>query len=304
MNIITKTTSIDTIENILREMNNCPTVTRYRLSRHRFLDPPRDSEMTIRWGCSAGRDIEGEIVYNKKKNIRLSSNKGKCREFLYENNIPTPKPLTHGDIFGARADGTFRFPIVVRPAFHQKGKNFLLFNNYTELYNKWNDIRRLDNPYISEFYPKTTEYRVHVGHGKVLVVQQKVQMFETHGENWSYENGYVFRVVPWKKYRKEIVDLAVKTIEVLGLDFGAVDIMADPEDDSFPVAVVCEVNTSPRLEGYTAKRYAKYFDWLINTHEIRHFQIPDGLKARHYAFKNRELEDDEYDLSFKEHRNE
>jgi glutathione synthase/RimK-type ligase-like ATP-grasp enzyme len=298
--IISKRTSKKTIGEVLSYMDNPPSSIWYRLSRHDFTEPPPDeADLMIRWGCSSSIRTESEIEYNKREAIQLSSNKGKCRQYLYDNGIPVPKPVLHDDIFGARYNGTFRFPIVVRPTFHQKGKNFLLFNNLFELYNGWRSVGRLDHPYISEFYPKTTEYRVHVGHGKVLVVQQKVQTSEPVGENWSHENGYTFEVVPWKQYRKEIVDLAVKTIEVLGLDFGAVDIMADPLDSSLPIAVVCEVNTSPRLEGYTAQRYAKYFDWLVNTHETRHFEIPKDLRARHYAFKNRELIDEDYDLTFK-----
>lgn len=298
MNIITKRTSKDTIRNVRSYMSSTLIPVWYRLSRHRFTGPPPDHDVVIRWGCSAGVDTRCKIEYNKRDKIELSSNKGKCRQYLYDNGIPVPQPVSKEDLFGARYNGTFRFPIVVRPAFHQKGKDFLLFNNLSELSNGWRSVGRLDHPYVSEFYPKTTEYRVHVGHGKVLVVQQKVQTSAPVGENWSHENGYTFEVVPWKRYRKAIVSLAVKTIEVLGLDFGAVDIMADPLDSSLPMAVVCEVNTSPRLEGYTAQRYAKYFDWLADTHETRHFKIPTTLRARHYVFKNRELEDLNYDLTF------
>lgn len=293
--IISKRTSKKTIGEVLSYMDNPPSSIWYRLSRHGFTEPPPDeADLMIRWGCSSSIRTESEIEYNKREVIQLSSNKGKCRQYLYDNGIPVPKPI---DL--SRVNSEEDLPFVVRPTFHQKGKDFLIFRNISDILNDGYKINRLENPYASRFYPKTTEYRVHVGHGKVLVVQQKVQTSEPVGENWSHENGYTFEVVGWKSYRKEIVDLAVKTIEVLGLDFGAVDIMADPLDSSLPIAVVCEVNTSPRLEGYTAQRYAKYFDWLVNTHETRHFEIPKDLRARHYAFKNRELVDEDYDLTFK-----
>ena len=293
--IISKRTSRNTVRGVLSYMDNPPSSLWYRLSKHGFTrEPPNEVDLLIRWGCSASIDTGCEIEYNKREAIQLSSNKGKCRQYLYEKGIPVPKPV---DL--SRVNSEEDLPFVVRPTFHQKGKDFLIFRNISDILNDGYKISRLENPYGSRFYPKTTEYRVHVGHGKVLVVQQKVQTSKPVGENWSHENGYTFEVVPWKQYRKEIVDLAVKTIEVLGLDFGAVDIMADPLDSSLPVAVVCEVNTSPRLEGYTAQRYAKYFDWLVNTHETRHFEIPKDLRARHYAFKNRELVDEDYDLTFK-----
>jgi hypothetical protein len=88
------------------------------------------------------------------------------------------------------------------------------------------------------------------------------------------------------------------------MDFGAVDIMADPLNSSLPKAVVCEVNTSPRLEGYTAERYAEYFDWLVKQNETRHVDIPDGTEPRHYVWKHRELKELNYDFTFKEQYNE
>ncbi len=290
--IITKTTSRNTIEEVIQYMSEVLSPAWYRLSRHRFNnEPDPDSRVIIRWGCTASTDTNPDIIYNRADKIRLVSNKKRCREYLYERGIPTPEPV--GTICATD------FPIVVRPAFHQKGKDFLLFNNLTELLRNRDKVTSMENPYYSKFYPKTTEYRVHVAHGKVLIVQQKVQTSDTNGENWSHDNGYTFEVVPWKQYRKDIVSLAVKTIEVLGMDFGAVDIMADPLNSRLPIAVVCEVNTSPRLEGYTAERYAEYFDWLLRTRETRHVTIPDETEPRHYVWKHRELKELNYDFEFK-----
>jgi len=296
MNIIlSKTTSKDTINEVVSYMDNELSPLWYRLSKHRFSTrPPSYADVLIRWGCSASVDTESEVVYNK--NIKQIKDKGVVRKLLDENDIPVPEPV---DL--TKVDPYEDLPLVVRPATHQKGRDFLLFNNISDVLDKGYLISRLDNPYGSRLYPKTHEYRVHIGHGKVLLVQEKVQTsFEHVGENWNYENGYSFVVIPWKQYRKEIVSLAVEALEVVGLDFGAVDIMSDPLDHFLPIAVVCEINTSPRLEGYTAQRYAEYFDWLIRTKETRHFEIPPDLSARHYVFKHRELRDGDYDLDFKE----
>lgn len=291
--IISKTTSRDTIGEILSYMKNDLTPVWYRLSRHRFItSPPNIADVSIRWGCSPYIETIVGTAYNK--NVGKVMDKGKTRKLLYENGIPVPTPV---DLERVNQED---LPFVVRPATHQKGKDFLLFNNLSDILNEGYKISRLNNPYASRLYPKTCEYRVHVAHGKVLLVQEKVSVSDEHnGVNWNYENGYSFVVINWKKYRKEIVDLAVRAIEILGLDFGAVDIMADPTDTDLPIAVVCEINTSPRLEGYTAQRYAEYFDWLIETKETRHFEIPPDLEARHYVFKHRELADWDYDLTFK-----
>ena len=50
----------------------------------------------------------------------------------------------------------------------------------------------------------------------------------------------------------------------IGLDFGAVDIMANPTDITLPKRVVCEINTSPALSPLAIKKYVKYFTKVFN----------------------------------------
>ena len=292
--LITKTTSRSTIGNITANMYQPIKPEYYRLSREDFTDIVEDySDLSIRWGCtsSIGTDIRYEV--NKREAIKLVCNKGRCRQFLYDQGILVPEPVN------LQIPTDNDFPMIVRPSFHQRGRNFLLFNNLHEYLLRHGEVRRLRRPYASRFFPKTKEYRVHVAHGKVLLVQEKLQTSPGPSAlNWNHENGYVFGVVRWKDYRNPIVRLAVDTIEAVGLNFGAVDILADPTDISLLNAVVCEINTAPKLEGYTARRYAQYFDWLITNKETKHFHIPEGTPARHYVFKNRELNDCEYDFGF------
>jgi glutathione synthase/RimK-type ligase-like ATP-grasp enzyme len=56
-----------------------------------------------------------------------------------------------------------------------------------------------------------------------------------------------------------VASAAIKAVECLGLDFGAVDVMSNPEH-SKPVAV-CEVNTSGEMRGQKVipDAYVKYF---------------------------------------------
>lgn len=289
--IVTKTTSRETINAILERMQNPIEVAYYRLSRKRFTTPVEHANLSIRWGCTPRVDTEIEI--NSREAVKLASDKGRCRDFLSEKGIPIPQAV---DLTNLSDDD---FPLVVRPSFHQKGRGFLFFNNLFEFRERIGEVLNLNRPYASRFFPKSKEYRVHVGHGKVLLVQEKVRDFSGQiALNWNRENGYAFGVVPWKDYRSSIVRIAVDTIEAVGLDFGAVDILADPTNSGLPNAVVCEVNTAPKLEGYTAERYAEYFDWIIDNEETRHFEIPEQTRARHYVFKHRELRDNDYDFDF------
>lgn len=291
--ILYKVGSEETINNIVECMSNTLNKVRYSARRDRMLDKPEISNNVIRWGCVGGT-IQTRRGLNKASAIRLTSNKGKCRKFLHDNGIAVPTPVDLHRLH--RRD----FPLVVRPEFHQKGQNFLLFNNGNELRASRGEIERLHNPYVSRYYPKQSEWRVHVAHGRVLLVQEKVGP-DTRQHSWNHENGFNFEVVNWDDYREDIVRLAVDALELTELDFGAVDILADPRGwfTDLPSAVVCEINTAPKLEGYTAQRYAEYFDWFIRTKEKRHFIIPENAEAEDYAFRHEELSDDDYLFNFK-----
>lgn len=98
------------------------------------------------------------------------------------------------------------------------------------------------------------EYRVHVFNGEVIDYRKKGRRdgdtanqaqndVRTHGNGWIYRMD-VRRV-------DRIMDLAKEVVETLGLNFAAVDIIKDENDDIF----VLEVNTAVGLEGSTLDNY-------------------------------------------------
>ncbi len=89
----------------------------------------------------------------------------------------------------------------------------------------------------------------------------------------------------WSEIPRHLCPLAVDAVKIIELDFGAVDIMGYPEDSRLPRFSICEINTAPRLEGYTAERYAQYFDWLIDGKmEREHFK-----DTKKYIFRPTEM---------------
>lgn len=296
--ILGKKVSSDTINLIVSRMSAPIKEALHRKAEDVEVSAP----LMIRWGTARGNDTA--LTLNKAKAVALTSNKGKFRKFLQDNGVPTPK------LVDLRCVTEEDFPLIVRPNFHQKGKDYLLFNSLNNLQSQGERLRRIsrstrlgDGLYASRVYPKTSEWRVHVAHGKVLAVQQKVQSSAggpcgLPTSCWNHDNGYVFEIVEWKEYRKDIVDVAIKSFNLSGLDFCAIDILADSTDDRLPSAVVCEINTAPHVEGYVAERYAEYFTWLLTTREPRHFIIPDSTPARHYVLKHRELVELDYDFPF------
>ena len=121
-------------------------------------------------------------------------------------------------------------------------------------------------PLYTKYIFKQSEYRVHVFQGNAFFVQKKVRKNDVPDDkiNWkvrNHHNGFVFahkNVVLTDKLR----DIAVKAVEALGLDFGAVDIMETKKGN----VCVLEVNCAPGLEGTTLDKYVEQFTNYRNNH--------------------------------------
>jgi hypothetical protein len=209
--------------------------------------PPQNLNVLIRWGSRA-RAPYTNITFNKPENMVRASNKKLCRELLYNAGIDVPR-ITETS-----------FPCIGRPDKHRAGKELYICHSPTDVY--W--AKEKGATYFSEFYPKTREYRIHVGHGRVILYSEKVGG-DARRISWNYKEGEVtFKHLRQREWRPEIYRLAKRAVAELGLDFGAVDILADPIDEDFPIAVVCEVNTCPSLSPYGIKRYTKYFTEVLS----------------------------------------
>jgi len=99
------------------------------------------------------------------------------------------------------------------------------------------------------------EYRVHVFKGEAIDIQQKRKSFgrsTTSSGIRNHTNGWVYTRDNCNP-PSDLVNASIKAVELLGLDFGAVDIGHRLRDNKF---FVFEVNTAPGLEGTTLQRYA------------------------------------------------
>jgi len=100
------------------------------------------------------------------------------------------------------------------------------------------------------------EYRVHIFKGEVIDVQKKKKRngftgcssgIRNHSNGWVYARSDI--AIPDMLY-----PIAIQAVNILGLDFGAVDIGHKVNEDKF---FVFEVNTAPGLEGFTLDKYTK-----------------------------------------------
>ena len=136
------------------------------------LGPPREPiNRLIRWG-SIARSGGAYKTYNPARGIRLASNKAQARMSLQDSGIPVPRTAILDQL--PISEFRWEFPVVLRPFRHNGGRNFHLLQNLGELRQFYSEQLGQDDWYVSEFYPKQNEYRVQVGSGMVLIVNEKV----------------------------------------------------------------------------------------------------------------------------------
>lgn len=113
-----------------------------------------------------------------------------------------------------------------------------------------------------QYVKKKDEYRVHLGRKnedpEIIAVQRKARSNSAQNVNWqvrSHNNGFVFvrnNVNP----PPCVIEAAVKSFTASSLDFGAVDVIWNEQQEK---AYVLEINTAPGLEGQTIQDYATFF---------------------------------------------
>lgn len=198
-------------------------------------------DVLIRWGNTVEK--ETNKVLNKAKAITMAANKKKCREVLREAGIPVPEIAT-------------TMPCIARKERHRGGSGFWYCKREGDL------SRAISRGavYFSKLYPKTEEYRVHIAGGKCLLMSVKVG--EKAGKiRWNKRRGFTFRHMHRSEWLEtdliEIVRMCKKAMKTIGLDFGAIDVGYNPnEEQKF---VIFEINTTPSLSDLALQKYVEYF---------------------------------------------
>ena len=120
-------------------------------------------------------------------------------------------------------------------------------------------------PLYTRYVKKRDEFRVHIFRGEVLDIQRKALSTERANEaaakdediNWKIRNlanGFVY-VRQGFTTPDFVVQAARNVVDMVGLDFGAVDVVQNGNDRAY----VLEVNCAPGLEGTSIENYANAF---------------------------------------------
>lgn len=226
----------------------------------------------INWGNYILSDEH--ITVNFSSSVSIASNKARSRRILQERGIAVPRSYFWDNL----ADCVeVNYPIIVRPSHHLGGKNFHVFKEPKALQAfLWG--KQMGTWYASEIFPKTHEFRVHCAHGRILMISSKPLVEGEIRANHSITEE-AWPAVPRKEWNSKVCEESLKAIESLSLDYGAVDIMYNSENDS---VAICEINTAPSIcTPYSSGKYAMYFDWLIRNDFPEHYPIKPN-----YVFYN------------------
>lgn len=214
---------------------------------------PSDAEYVFRWGTYTNVQ-NGPKVVNKRAALLKSGDKRRFRLELSEAGL-APKT------FGSLDDLLINSPqwpserLLVRPEHHKRSEGMFLCAGPQDLLKA---IKEIDGPYyISEFVNKQKEFRVFVAQNRV------VWMIEKHPKSadevsWGCVEDGKFDYVGWGDWPSKVVKVALESMKLSGLDFGAVDIIVDEEGR----ALTTEINTAPWLSPYYIKCIAKVFSYI------------------------------------------
>jgi len=229
---------------------------------------PKANHIIINWGNSQWPTWLNNTCtcLNKPSLVAQASNKLKTFNQLTHCGVSTPDWTTDSRV--ANSWGTIVFGR--KKLTGHSGQGILIFDPaypYSEggLYpvpdrtnsNATRDICPLYTKYTKCKY----EYRVHVFQGHIIdfVRKKKREGIEANQYIRSCDNGWVF-CREGVELPECVKEQALKAIQALGLDFGAVDVGYNTRENK---AYVYEVNSAPGLQGTTLTAYTNAFKELL-----------------------------------------
>lgn len=212
------------------------------------------------------RNLARRKVLNNPFNTEMYKDKYKALYKLYMEDVSVPRfarnkheahVLFDNPTIYSRLDDR---QIVGRTRYHYGGSGFKFIENREQL----NADNQSD--YWMEYIDgeDKREYRVHVFRGKVVRVQRKRPKEDENGEEIEprsyrcrcHNNGWRFSLCDIDRIHHTVTGNAIKAVEGLGYDFGAVDIIRVPSTNT---TAVLEVNSGMGLDNAGLEFYVRLF---------------------------------------------
>ena len=199
----------------------------------------RSSNADINWGRAYSRAALNRDISN-------TTNKRVMRQLFRQHGVPMPTLLSMEDAVEAISSGK---TIVGRPDRHSQGRGFWKISSMSELLQAVRGTRRKRAAtHFMEFVDAPREYRAHIFCGKSIRISEKLYGLTGETAHGAYITGKPRHAVG------HVRAAAKQAVEAVGLDFGAVDILANDTE-----CWVLEVNAAPGLGGSMPGLYAETF---------------------------------------------
>jgi len=198
------------------------------------------TDIGVRWG---GMFTVPFNVVNSREAVLLVAHKSRTRKAL-QGKVPIPRTWWDAD--------KAQIPFIARPSTHSHGNRFYVIKTEKER----KDLKKgnLNGFYYSELIDIKEEYRVYVGHEKILGCYKKsFKEGELRANRAITGLSWGDMVLP----PDDVGKIAVEACKALNLDTGAVDVLVAQEP------MIIEVNSTPAISTEECRNmYIKYFKWI------------------------------------------
>lgn len=206
----------------------------------------------IRWGAVTKVPRNPIKVINTMKGIIAASDKLGALKVLAEERISVPRTMEWAEVTPAD------FPVLGRKIHHVGANDIMLVLQKNDIAN----AQQAGCTYATKYIPTKAEYRLHVFDGRVIKTSQKIlTQPELATQPWirNLDAGYTFRASE-TPLPVQIKTKAAYAVGLLGLTFGAVDLIIGDDDNYY----ILEVNTAPGLQTDTSvEAYVEQFKQAI-----------------------------------------
>ena len=246
------------VSNGMRDLARAMGVRRIHRTNSRYV--PRSTDVLINWGQS-GEDYDNVPTWiNKPSAVGIATRKRTCFDMWALSGIPTVS--TTGDKLLA-ANWAMEDGSVMHRSLNcgSQGRGISIHETHETLPDGGFFCRLFGNE-------ENREFRVHVMGGEAIDITQKRRRSRKNGYEGvidptvrSSSNGWVFcrsRVECPESLEAD----AIKAVQALGLDFGAVDCAVN---DGTGERCIYEVNTAPGVEGTTHIIYTERLKRLVES---------------------------------------
>lgn len=212
-------------------------------SRYKY----RPHKVILNWGASRmPEEVAKSCVLNHPMYVRAATCKSLAFQMLLEADVSIPE-FTNSKLVAStwiQQGGV----AICRKTTKGSGGDGIVVAEETE------DL--VDAPLYTRYIKKQSEWRVHIFNEEVIQLQRKVRNNDIPVDDvdWrirNHDRGFIFQRLDLDP-PAQVIQEALKAIEALQLDFGAVDVIYNAYHDT---AYVLEVNCAPGLEGGTVQSY-------------------------------------------------